>query len=396
MESIKLPFLARLSLVLIAIVASIFIVYIGQDVLIPLLMAFLFAILLRPIVQFLRNKLRFPDVLASIMAVVIFVAFIIGIFTFISFQITDIVSDFDKIEKNLTIHISHLQTYIRDTFNLSQREQVKYLNEATGDSMQKGKEIIQNTLMSFTDTLLTMVLIPIYIFLILLYRTHFIVFLSKLFKKEDQKRLFEIISLIKVAVKSYILGLIFEMIIVSVLTTVGLSIIGVKYAIFLGILTGLLNLIPYLGILVAGVITIIVSLSGSPDLSLAFGVIIVNVIVQLIDNNILVPMVVSSKVEINALVSIVGIIIGGALTGISGMFLAIPIIAILKVIFDRIENLEPWGYLMGDDLPKTYKWRNINFPLYSYSRPTDTSPSENEITIEIIKPSESEDDKLPT
>jgi predicted PurR-regulated permease PerM len=69
-------------------------------------------------------------------------------------------------------------------------------------------------------------------------------------------------------------------------------------------------------------------------------------------------MIVSSKVEINAFVSIIGII-GGAIAGVSGMFLALPILAVLKVIFDRVESLEPWGYLMGEIIPKTYTWRNI-------------------------------------
>jgi predicted PurR-regulated permease PerM len=159
-------------------------------------------------------------------------------------------------------------------------------------------------------------------------------------------------------------------------------IIGVKYAILLGIITGILNLIPYVGILFAGVLSIVASLTGSPDLSIIVGVIVVNIIVQLIDNNILVPLVVSSKVQINAFVSIVGIIIGGAISGISGMFLAIPIIAILKVIFDRIEYLEPWGYLMGDDLPKTYTWRNIKLPLFD----SETSAKKIIIKTDIVVP----------
>ena len=137
-------------------------------------------------------------------------------------------------------------------------------------------------------------------------------------------------------------------------------------------MTGLLNLIPYIGIMIAAVFSIAASLSGSPDVSIILGVVIVNIIVQFIDNNLLVPMIVSSKVEINALVSIVGIIIGGAIAGIAGMFLAIPMIAILKVIFDRISPLEPWGYLMGDDLPKTWRWRNLKFPLYDAHSTTDT------------------------
>jgi predicted PurR-regulated permease PerM len=100
------------------------------------------------------------------------------------------------------------------------------------------------------------------------------------------------------------------------------------------------------------------SLTGTPELSMILGVIIVNVLVQIIDNNILVPLIINTKVQINALVSIVGIIIGGQIGGIAGMFLAIPIMAILKIVFDRIESAEPWGYLMGDNMPKTFKWKS--------------------------------------
>ena len=125
-------------------------------------------------------------------------------------------------------------------------------------------------------------------------------------------------------------------------------------------------MIPYIGILFAGALSIAVSLTGSTDLTIVFGVIGVNLIVQFIDNNILVPLFVNSKVQINALVSIIGIMIGNVLGGITGMFLAIPIIAIIKVIFDRIDTLEPWGYLLGDDLPKVYEWHKIKFPRYNY------------------------------
>src|SRR5690606_4290619 len=105
---------------------------------------------------------------------------------------------------------------------------------------------------------------------------------------------------------------------------------------------------------------------------IVIGVIVVNIIVQFIDNNFLVPMIVSSKVEINALVSIIGIIAGGALAGFAGMFLAIPLIAIMKVVFDRIDDLSPWGYLMGDDMPKTFRWHKMQLPLYSHENASTT------------------------
>jgi len=371
-EIYKFPFYAKLAFVLVSLISIFFVFYIAQGIIIPILMGVLFAILLRPVMLFLKEKLRFPHILAVIISVLLFVTFFIGIITFLSWQISDFVSDWDKIQSNIKIHIANIQAYVRDHFNISNKEQEEYINSATSDSLKSGKEMLGSTLMSFTDTLFNLALVPIYIFLFLLYRTHFIKFLCKLFKPQHHEKLQDIMGNVKLAVKSYLVGLSIQLISVATLTSIGLYIVGVKYAILLGVITGILNLIPYVGIMFAYVISIFASLTGSPDLSLVIGVLVVNAVVQFIDNNILVPMVVSSKVEINALVSIVGIIIGGALAGVAGMFLAIPLLAILKVIFDRIDGLEPWGYLVGDDLPKTYEWRHIRLPLYNYENSTDT------------------------
>lgn len=382
-EIYKFPFYAKLAFVLLSLIAIFFIFYIGQGIIIPVVLGILFAILLRPIMLFMKRKLHFPHILAVIVSVLLFVTFFIGIITFLSWQISDFVSDWDKIQSNIKIHIANLQTYVRDHFNISNQEQEEYINSATSDSLKSGKEMIGSTLMSFTDTLFNLALVPIYIFLFLLYRTHFMKFLCQLFKPEHHEKLEDILANVKLAVKSYLVGLSIQLISVATLTSIGLSIVGVKYAILLGVITGILNLIPYVGIMFAYVISIFASLTGSPDLSLVIGVLIVNAVVQFIDNNILVPMVVSSKVEINALVSIIGIIVGGALAGVAGMFLAIPLIAILKVIFDRIDGLKAWGYLMGDDLPKTYEWRHIRLPLYNFENTTDTINVNRE---EVSKP----------
>lgn len=363
MNTLKFPFYARLAFVLISLIAIWVILYYGQAIIIPLLLAMLFAILLHPVKKFLQKWLKFPHVIASLFAVVLFVAFFAGIISFLSWQIGDMVNDWDKIKTNLNTHIEHLQQLVTDNFNISKSEQKKMLNSTAADN---GKQLIGSTLMSVSDTLLNLLMVLIYTFLILLYQTHFMKFLVKLVKKEHHLKLQEILGQVKVSVQGYIVGLFIEMLIVSVLTSVGFMIIGVEYAWLLGFITGILNLIPYIGILFAGFLSIVASLSGSPDLSIVLGVIGVNVVVQFIDNNFLVPMIVSSKVEVNAIVSIVGIIIGGILGGFAGMFLAIPLIAILKVIFDRIEHLNPWGYLFGDDMPKTFKWHNMQLPRYEY------------------------------
>jgi len=390
-ETMKFPFYIKLAAILLSLIAIFCILYFGSEIAFPLLLALLFAIMLRPIVSFLIRRLRFPHFIAVIFAIILFLLLFLGVFYFISIQITDMANDWLKIKNNFIYHLEHLQKMVRDTFNVSTNEQNKFINKAAQDGIDSGKQIVGSTLTSFADILLNATLVPIYTFLFLYYQNHFVNFLTKIVKPENHKKLREVLDQIKVAVQSYITGLLFEMIAVSALTTIGLYLIGVEYFILLGIITGILNLVPYIGILFAGILSILISLSGSTDLSIVLGVVIVNVIVQFIDNNILVPIFVNSKVRINALVSIAGIIIGNVLGGITGMFLAIPVIAIIKVVFDRIDSLEPYGYLFGDDLPKTTEWHKIRIPSYNYQSSstnvefridTNVTPLEDEKLLE--------------
>ena len=357
----KLPNYAKLAFILLAISLMLALLYVGQHILVPILMSLLFAILLRPVVRFLNIKLKFPHVIAVLIAVILFVMLIAGIVLFVSNQVGAISNDWETIKSNLETHYHNLQKWAKQTLNISYKDQEKYIKQATSNTDGQNK-IVGNTISNFTEVMVTVILVPFYTFLILLYRNLFMRFLSKLVKSKNQEKLQEILLHIKIAIQSFLVGLLFEMGIVATLTTVGYMIIGVPYALLLGVITGLLNLIPYIGILIAGILSIVATLTVSTDLSSIFGVVLINVIVQLIDNNIIVPLVVSSKVRINAIISVIGIVIGGVIAGVAGMFLAIPIIAILKVIFDRIESLEPWGYLMGDDLPKTFEFAKIKFP----------------------------------
>jgi predicted PurR-regulated permease PerM len=136
-----------------------------------------------------------------------------------------------------------------------------------------------------------------------------------------------------------------------VLNSVGLLIVGLDYAILIGSIAALLNIVPYVGGLVAVLLAVVMAFVTSDSMLYPLLVTGVLLVVQFIDNNILVPKIVASKVSINALVSIIVVLVGGALAGVSGMFLSIPFTAILKIIFDRVEGLEPWGLLLGDKIP---------------------------------------------
>ena len=360
----KYPFYIRTTGILLGLCLTILILNLGQQVFFPLLLALLIAILLIPIVSFFNRRLKFPYVLAVAIAVFLSITLLAAVVTFVSWQVGNVAHDWNKIKTNINLHYHHIQQWVNQRFHISYYEQNKYIKQATKDSMSNGSSAVTETLGSFTDALLNLILIPIYTFLLLLYKDLLIRFLFKIFSPQNHERLTDVLVNIKQAIRSYLTGLLTEMTIVATLTTVGFMIAGVQYALLLGAITGILNLIPYLGILIAGLLSIVATLSGSTDLSVIVSVVVVNVVVQFIDNNFLVPLVVSSKVKINALISIVSIIIGGAIAGVAGMFLAIPILAILKVIFDRVEFLEPWGYVMGDHSVAEKKPFKMKFALF--------------------------------
>jgi len=150
-------------------------------------------------------------------------------------------------------------------------------------------------------------------------------------------------------IMSYLIGLLIQIIYIIILLGLTLMIVGIKHGLLIGILFAILNLVPYLGPLIGNILGALITLASSESMKDVVIVIVVIGIVQFLDNNILMPIIVGSKVRINALVSIVGIFIGGMLAGISGMFLAMPVIAVLKIAFDHSQKFTKWGVLLGDE-----------------------------------------------
>lgn len=349
MENLQVNYLKRIFTILLLVVIAV-VIYLGSSILFPVILAFILGVLIRPIDAFLQNKWHFPKIISVIITVAIALVFFIGILLLVAFQLKDFFDDLPTVEKNMTKVIHDLGDWINKTFGVSNFQQEKIVKE---NLMKSGNFVSMANFGSFTGALMDLILIPLYLFLFLFYRSLLLGFLIKLVPPASTEKMQIVVNDIKVIIRKYILGLLLEIAVVAALTTLGLWVIGVKYALFLGLLTSLLNLIPYVGIIIANILSCLISLSNNPSLEQSvLGVLAVIGVVQLIDNNILLPRIVGSNVRINALASILCVIIGGSLAGVPGMFLAIPLTAILKVILDAVPNLEPYGYLLGDELPK--------------------------------------------
>ena len=354
-KTTQLPFYLKVSQIIIGVLAFFYIMYIGQEIILPLIYATILAILLNPLVNKLHNKKINRNI--SILIVMLLTVIVVGsLVYFISSQATMFSDTFPQLEKKFNVLFNQVVGWFADTFNISTRKVVTWINNQKSEGLKGSSAVIGQTINTIGSILVVGFLLPVYIFMILFYKPLLLDFISRLFPGDKHKTVAEVLAETKSLIQNYLIGLLLEAAIVATLNALGLLILGIEYAILLGILGALLNMIPYIGGLVATALPMIIALATKPP-EYAIYVLIAYLLVQFIDNNFLVPKIVASKVKINALVSIVAVLVGGALWGIPGMFLSIPLTAIVKVIFDRVEPLKPWGFLLGDTMPSIVKFK---------------------------------------
>ena len=346
----RLPFYVRASILLIGIYILLEMLYIGQEIIVPIIYSTLFAILLSPIVGFFTKR-KINRGLSIFITLVLAFSLVSALFIFLSSQGTRFSSALPVLVDKFYSLINEEVTGISTRFNISTESINEYLSKTKAEVLSHLSQMIGDTLTTLGSTLVMMLLIPLYIFMVLLYRPLILEFIYKLSGKENNLKVNEMLTSTKTLIQSYLAGLLIEAAIVAILYSSGLYIIGIEYAILLGIIGALLNVIPYLGGLIALALYIIVAFTTKDSSTYIFGVIILFVAVHVIDNSYIIPKVVASKVKINALVAITAVLAGGAFWGVPGMFISIPLTGVIKLIFDRIEGLKPWGYLLGDAMP---------------------------------------------
>jgi predicted PurR-regulated permease PerM len=344
--AVKLPVYSKFAQILVAFIAFFYILSIGKDIIIPIVYATVLAILLNPVVNFLIQK-KINRVVAIMIALAAAIVLLAALTYFIGSQASLFTETFPQLKQRIILLFQDGIVWASHTFNLSPEKTNEWLSKIKTAGMSSGTSVIGKTLLTLSGILVLLLLLPVYIFMILFYKPHLLEFIARVFQRERHSVVAEVLAETRSLIQSYLLGLLLEAAIVATLNSVGLFILGVQYAILIGIIGALLNIIPYIGGLIAIAIPMLIAFATQSPIT-AIWVLIAYLIVQFIDNNFIVPRIVASRVKINGLVSIVVVFIGGALWGISGMFLSIPITAIIKVIFDRVESLKPFGFLLGD------------------------------------------------
>ncbi|MEP7195921.1 MAG: AI-2E family transporter [Saprospiraceae bacterium] len=355
----KIPFYAKAALIFIALYGFIFGLYLCQGILVPLLYALLFAMVLNPFVNFLQSK-KLPKFFAIFTSIALVIVIIFGLVYFVYSQCTVFVDNYPEFRIKIDSTIHQIVHWASKYFNIKTVQINTWVQETEDQAFSDSGQMIGRTLVDLGNTLFILLLLPIYLFLILSYKELLIEFIRQLFKTTHHTAVFEILLKIKMIVQRYLKGLLIEVILMAIMNSIGLLILDIDFAIFIGITGAILNIIPYFGGIVAMALPMTIAFVTKDSVTYTFLVMAVYLLIQFIDNHFIIPYIVASRVKLNALITIVVVLVGGALWGIPGMFLSIPLTAILKVIFDQIESLQPWGYLFGNVVSTESKFRFLH------------------------------------
>lgn len=322
----------------------------GSFILVPLVWGVFFAFALNPISSWLERK-RIPRALAIFLTILMVGFIATGIFYLLLNQIVGLIKEIPEINDNLEAKLSR---YLEDLNLLIGKDLGNPVEEFSFFSFEN----INQTLLETGKSLTLAGIVPLYIFLLIYYKDFFVEFLIR-FSSNNKDQILIWAQDSGIVIQSYLVGIIRVTGIVAILAGIFFYLLGIKYFILFAMFIAILNLIPYVGVFISSFFVILYVFLTTD--SLLYPILTFSVLwgIQLFENNIITPLVVGSKVRVNALAVILAILLGGWLWGISGMVLFIPLVGVLKITLERSKTLSSFAYLLGDEIPITEEKENL-------------------------------------
>lgn len=346
-QEYTIPYIVRLAFALICVTILVYWMYVLDSIVPLLLFSILFAMAMYPLVEWLERK-NIGRVMSITIGILTFTLIGAGVVALMCYQVTDFTEMLPQLLQKVNASLTNLQQWAFDRFKIPPSKQLNELQKYTQNLANSGGAVVGTALTTTTNMLANLSILPVYVFFLLYYRDLFKQFFYKVFKDVKKVKINEVMGKIYDVVHSYLSGLLIVTLIVGVLNSIGLLALGIPSAFFFGFLAASLLIIPYIGILVGAILPIIVALVTKDSPMYAMGVAGIFFFIQMLEGNVITPYIVGSKISVNPLVAILGLFLGSMLWGIAGMALALPLTATLKVIFDAVEPLKPYGYLMGE------------------------------------------------
>ena len=342
----KYPLAIRITFYLLAVILFFYAITSARGFLYPIVLGVLFGYLLYPITSFLE-KHNIPRIPASLISIILFLLLISGILIIIYKQSGSFVNDFPRFRAKALQNIDNLENVLEKKFDISDIGLVEFIRVRVRYLFETGSNVINKIFTSTAGTLFRIGILPVYIFLFLFYRTKLAIFIFQIVPKDQKRTAIKVLKQFSHVVPRYMGGVTAVVLILAFLNSIGLLIVGIDYAIIFGIVSALCNFIPYFGTLIGGSIPFVFALLTGDTPMLAFRVLILYGIIQFTENNILTPNIVGNNLRLNPMVIIIGIIAGGLVWGIPGMFAIVPLMAMFNILSENVQGLKPYSFLLG-------------------------------------------------
>lgn len=349
----------RATVYILFIIVAIYGLIKAQSFLAPIFLAILLSYLFFPIANFLE-KHKVPRIAAILISIFLGIGTLVGIIHFFIQQFAGFAEDFPEMKEQAIKNLSSIEEWVSSTFGLSEKKVRDYISESFND-MTDSVSVFATAFKVTTNMIVNIGLMPVFIFFMLYYRSKFHEFIIRLAPDDEQERTEDILNKVNKVAMKYMTGVFTVVLILSVLNSIGLSIIGLKFPILLGITAALFNFIPYFGTLIGALIPLIFSLLVMDSLSYTLWVAIFFLIIQFIENNILTPNITGGSVRLNPFVTILSLILASMIWGAIGMFMIVPIMAMFRIFCEHISYLKPIAYLLSDRGTEQYSlnWDKI-------------------------------------
>ena len=314
--------------------------------LMPLAIGGVLATLFLPFCKWMEEK-KVPKGLAALICLFVLLLAIAGVGALLDWQISELANDFSLITQKAIDAVDRIQEYIFNHFGISAEKQSQMLKK----EQPSITGIMQMVATSLAYVFTNFILVMAYIFLLLYYRNHIKRFFLKITPASQQNEIEQVLHGVTHVSQQYLLGLTKMIVCLWIMYSIGFTIIGVKNAIFFAIICGLLEIIPFIGNFTGTTLTVFVAAVQGASLPMLVGIVGIYVAVQFIQEWVLSPIIVGPQVKINPFTTIIALILSGLIWGIPGIFIAIPLFAMFKIVCDHFEPLKPYGFLMGEIKP---------------------------------------------
>ena len=323
-------------------------IILAKDILIPFAVSIFFAYLLYPLVATIE-KWGVQRGLSILLVILMAILLVGGAGLFLSAKLSNMTINFTELKEQFDTKAESIQHVLENRIGVNAATMDHYMSRASESFFKSWESEVGGFFAATTTTIFQIGLLPVFTFFLLFYRTKTAYFIFRLVGHENKLKALHIMRQVSTVTTKYMGGLLIVVFILAILNSTGLLIIGVPNALAFGVLAAVLNLIPYIGTFIGGLIPVIyVLITSAHPFHTILQIFILFSIVQFLENNLITPNIVGNNIKINPLAIILSLLLANMVWGVAGMLIIVPCLAILKIIMQNIDELKPFAYLISD------------------------------------------------